>query len=342
MHNREEKRNSLLALGNKYRIYILFLLMFTFMSLFAPHFFNVFNLTTILKTASLNATVALGFCIILITAQLDLSIGTIVTFAGIIGLGLKGHIGYGLSLPAAVIAGGLVGLLNGLLVTRMKIHSFIVTIGTMTILQGAIYTFTGGNSVSLATPDAFAVSDFLSRPILPLITPRVLILILLVIGFEIFLRRTQHGRNFFLVGGNKDTAWLAGINTDRYIIGAFVISGVMAAFGGVLFAMESSAATLNMGDNSLMYVITATIIGGTSMAGGKGGALQTVVAVLTLEILYTGIILLGLGNEVKIFVAGLILALVVLYEAYAIYSHERNLGQRPELLAELEKKAVEA
>lgn len=334
------ERSTLLALGNQYRIYVLFAVVFVFMSVFAPRFFNVFNLTTVMKTASLNATVAIGFCIILITAQLDLSIGTIVTFAGVVGLGLKQYIGYGLSVPAAIIAGALIGLINGLFVTRLKIHSFIVTIGMMTILQGAIYTITGGNSISLSTPDAFAISDFLGRPLIPLVTPRVLVLILLVIGFQVFLKRTQMGRNFFLVGGNRDTAWLGGIKTDRYLVGAFVISGTMAAIGGVLFAMESSAATLNLGDNSLMYVISATIIGGTSMAGGKGGALQTVVAVLTLEILYTGIILFGLGNEVKIFMAGLILALVVLYEAYAIWSHERKIGQRPELMKELESRAT--
>ena len=84
-----------------------------------------------------------------------------------------------------------------------------------------------------------------------------------------------------------------------------------------------------------MYVISATIIGGTAMSGGKGGVLRSVVAILTLEMLYTGIILFGLGNEVKIFFAGLILAYVVLYEAYAIYRHEKTLGQRPELMKEL-------
>jgi ribose transport system permease protein len=206
----------------------------------------------------------------------------------------------------------------------------------MTILQGAIYTITGGNTISLSTPDAFAVSDFLAKPLLPLVTPRILITAALVLVFEIFLRKTQAGRNFYLVGGNKNTAWLAGIKTDSYLIAAFVLSGTMAAIGGVFFGMESSAATLKLGDQSLMYVISATIIGGTAMSGGKGGVFRTVVAILTLEMLYTGIILFGLGNEVKIFIAGLILATVVLYEAYAVYKHDKEVGKRPELVKELE------
>lgn len=332
--------SKLLALGNKYRIYLLFVLVFLFMSFFAPRFFNVFNLTTIMKTVSMNATIAIGFSVVLISAQLDLSIGTVATFAGVLGLILKEPLGYGLSVPIAILAGAGVGLVNGLLVSKAKIHSFIVTIGTMTILQGAIYTITGGNSISLSTPDAFAVSDFLAMKIFPLITPRVLFTIILLVLFELFLKKTQWGRNFYLVGGNKDTAWLAGIHTDAYLTGCFVISSTMAAVGGVLFAMESSAATLKLGENSLMYVISAVIIGGTAMTGGKGGALQSVIAVLTLEILYTGIILFGLGNEVKIFVAGLILALVILYEAYADWRHDKLLGQRPELMRELERSQV--
>jgi len=331
--------NRALAWVDKYRIFLLFIVVFVFMSILAPRFFNVFNLTSIMRTVAMNACVAIGFTIVMICGQLDLSIGTVITFAGVLGLSLKGPLGYAVSVPIAIAAGALVGLFNGVLIAKAKINSFIVTLGTMTILQGSIYTLTGGNTISLSTPDAFAVSDFLAKPLLPLVTPRIIITAVLVVIFELFLRRTQAGRNFYLVGGNKNTAWLAGINTDAYLILAFVLSGTLAAVGGVFFAMESSAATLKMGDQSLMYVISATIIGGTAMSGGKGGILRSVVAILTLEMLYTGIILFGLGNEVKIFIAGLILAIVVLYEAYAFYKHEKEVGKRPELVKELVKAA---
>lgn len=329
--------SSILSRIDKHRIYIIFVVIFVFMALFAPKFFNPFNLTTITKTMAMTACVGIGFTIVMICGQLDLSIGTVITLAGIIGLGLKQYVGYELSVPLAIVAGSLIGLINGLLVTKAKINSFIVTLGTMTVLQGLIYFVTGGNSIALSTPDAFAVSDFLSWKMMPMITPRVLITLVLVIVAQIILARTRFGRNFYMVGGNKATAWLAGINTDRTIIVAFILSGTTAAIGGVLFAMESSAATLNLGTNSLMYVISATIIGGTAMSGGKGGVIQTFVAIMALEILYDGVILFGLGNEVKIFLAGLILALVVLYEAFAIYKHEKTVGQRPELLKELNR-----
>lgn len=331
------RKESLLSMADKYRIYVLFVAVFLVMSVFAPRFFNAWNLTSIMRTMAMNALVAIGFTIILIVGQLDLSIGTIITFAAVIGLGLKEAIGYGLSVPLAVIAGALIGLINGLLVAKAKINSFIVTLGMMTILQGAIYTVTGGNTIAVTTPDAFAVSDWLSQMIIPLITPRVLITLVFVVLFSLFMTRTRIGRNFYMVGGNSQTAWLAGINHTRYTIMAFVISGTMAAIGGILFAMEGAAATLKLGDTSLMYIISATIIGGTAMSGGKGGVFRTFMAILTLDILYNGIILFGLGNEVRIFIAGIILASVVLYEAYAVYKHERVVGQRPELLKELEE-----
>jgi len=336
------KKTNLPALADKYRIYILFVAVFTFMSLFAPRFFNLFNITSILKAISMNACVAIGFTVVMICGQLDLSIGTVITFAGVLALGLQPSLGYAGAVAVAVVAGALVGALNGILVAKAKINSFIVTLGTMTILQGAIFEFSGGNSISVSTPEAFLISDFLSMKLLPLVTPRILISLILVAVMELFLRRSRAGRNFYLVGGNKNTAWLAGIPIDRYTIAAFVLSGVGAAIGGVLSVLESTAATLKLGENSLMYVISATIIGGTAMSGGKGGVLRSVVAIFTLEMLYTGVILFGLGNEVKIFIAGLILAYVVLYEAYATYKHEKSLGRRPELVKELEARKAAA
>jgi len=340
---RRSGRNSLLALGDRYRIYIIFALVFTVMSLFAPKFLKLFNFTSILNAIALNATAAIGFTVVMICGQLDLSIGTVITFAGVLTMGLQPALGFAGSIAVAVLAGALVGLFNGLLVARAKINSFIVTLGTMTILQGSIYQFSGGNSISVATDQAFVISDFLGKNLVPLVTPRILVTIVLLVIIEFVLRRTKAGRNFYIVGGSRTTAWLAGIAADRYTVAAFVLSGLTAAISGVVSVLVSTTATLRLGETALMYVISATIIGGTAMSGGKGGVLQSIVAILTLEMLYTGIILFGLGNEVKIFFAGVILAYVVLYEAYAVYRHEKSLGQRAELVKELaERRASQA
>ncbi|HET6485015.1 MAG TPA: ABC transporter permease, partial [Spirochaetia bacterium] len=259
---RRSGRTSLLALGDRYRIYIILVVVFVVMSLFAPKFFNARNFTTILNAVAMNATVAIGFTVVMICGQLDLSIGSVITFAGVLTMGLEPTLGFAGSIAVAVAGGALVGLVNGLLVTKARINSFIVTLGTMTVLQGSIYQFSGGNSISVSTDQAFAISDFLGKNLLPLVTPRILITLILLVVVEFVLRRTKAGRNLYITGGSRTTAWLAGINTDRYLIAAFVLSGVTAAIGGIVSDLVSTAATLNLGENSLMYVISATIIGG--------------------------------------------------------------------------------
>ncbi len=266
---RKAARNNLLALGDRSRIYILLVVVFAFMSLLAPKFFTVSNFTAILNAIALNATAAIGFTVVMICGQLDLSIGSVVTFSGALALGLEPLLGFPAAIVVAVLGGALVGLLNGVLVAKAKINSFIVTLGTMTILRGTVYQFSGGNSISVSNDQAFAISDFLGKNFLPLVTPRIVIMLALVIVIELILVRTRAGRNFYMVGGNRTTAWLAGINTDRYLIAAFVLSGAMAAIGGVVSVLVSTSATLNLGDNSLMYVISATIIGGTAMSGAR-------------------------------------------------------------------------
>lgn len=322
----------MIRLADRYRIYLLAVVVFIVMSAFAPNFFNQYNLTGILRGSSLNMMVAIGFTVVMICGELDLSIGSVVSLGAILTIGLAPRIGLGPALLAGVGAGAAAGLVNGVLVAKAKVNSFIVTLGTMIILQGIIYQYSGGSSKSLTGGAGEAVADFLETPILPLLAPRVLAGLVLVACFEVFMRNTRQGRNFYMVGANRETAWCAGVNTSRYLVAAFVISGITAALGGSLFAISISSATTDFGANSLMDVIAATIIGGTAMAGGKGGVLRTAVAVLMFKTLFNGLDCFGVPGEVKIFVSGLLLAVVVLTEAMAATHHERVKGRRAALM----------
>ena len=329
---RKASKNILIELAEEYRIYIIFVLIFVFMSLFAPKFFNIFNITNIIKGMCLNATVAIGFTIVMISGQLDLSIGTAVTLGSILVIGLQPRLGWTLSLIIALIAGCAAGLFNGLLVAKAKIHSFIVTLGTMYILQGLIYIYSKGYTLDIKD---FSLADWMEKALIPFVTPRVLITIILLVLFEIFIKKVAYGRGFFLIGGNKETAWLAGLNTDRYLIIAFILSGFTASLGGALFAMGMASSTADVGNPSLMMVIAATIIGGTSMAGGKGSIIKSAIAVLMLTSLHSGLNCFGAGFEIRTFIDGLILSVIVFYEAYTIYKHDKVKGQRHELLEEI-------
>ncbi|MEA4847602.1 MAG: ABC transporter permease [Clostridiaceae bacterium] len=314
------------------RIYMLLILVFLFMSLAAPNFFTVFNLTNILRGASLGALACIGFSIVMISGQLDLSIATVINLAAVFVIGFQPKLGWIPAILIGVLSGALVGWINGLLVAKAKINSFIVTLGTMTILQGFTYMYTRGGSLNITD---FTFGDWLEKPMIPLLPPRVIITIVFVIVFEIILLRTRYGKGYFVVGGNKNTAWLAGIKTDRYYIGAFVLSGFTAAVSGVLFAISISSAVPNMGEKGvspLMIVLAATIIGGTSMAGGKGSIAKSAVAVLLLTMLTNGLNCFGMGYEVQILASGAVLSIVVLYEAYVLYKQDQIKGQRSELL----------
>ncbi len=183
-------------------------------------------------------------------------------------------------------------------------------------------------------------ADWLEMPVFGVFTPMALITIGIVILFAFILTSTRYGRGFFMVGGNAETAWLAGLNRDQYIIVGFIICDGLAAFGGALFAMSLASSTANaiLGAKTLMQVIAAVIIGGTLMTGGKGSIIKSFIAVLFLITVNNGFGCFGFGFEVQIFVNGIILALVVLYEAYTVFRRDLLRGQRPYLLEEVDEK----
>lgn len=324
---------------NEHRALFLLMILFFGLSLGAPNFLSIHNVTAILKGASLNAVVAVGFTLVMILGQLDLSIGAVVMLCGMLAIGLQPQLGWAGSIPVSLAAGGMVGLVNGLLVVKARVNSFIVTLGTMTIVMGLTHLYSEGGSRAI---DDFGLADWLDRPVLPLLPPMTLITLLLVAVSTVFLAKTGPGRNFFLVGGSPDAAWLAGLNRDRYLMAGFVLCGFTAAAGGALFAASQSSMTSSavLGTRTLMTVLAAVIIGGTLMTGGKGSVLKSYFAVLLLNTLFNGIGCFGLGFEVQIFANGLILAVVVLYEAWALHRQELLQGQRPDLMGEVRDGAV--
>ncbi|MFB3786706.1 MAG: substrate-binding domain-containing protein [bacterium] len=313
------------------RIYVLLLLVFSCMACIAPHFFTLPNQTTILKGMSLSMPAAIGFTIVMIGGQLDLSIGTNLTLGGMMAIGLQPHWGWEGSILAALLCGITVGLINGVLVAKVKVDSFIATLGTMTITQGLIYMFCHGGTLTL---DSFQFGTWMETPFLPLLSPRVFITVLLLFMAEFLLLYTHVGRNIYLVGGNPTTAWNAGLPVDHYIIGAFVISGFLACLGGVLFGIGINSAMPTMGNNSLMEVVAAVIIGGTSMTGGRGSVVKSMVALIALTMLYNGLECLGAGWEIRKIASGVVLAAIVLFDARAAARQRILRGHRHELLDE--------
>lgn len=330
-----KKKISVVQILDRNRALFMLLIAVVIFGSFAKNFLTEYNIRTVLQGATLSGICAVGFTIIFILGQLDLSIGSVLMLSGMLTVGFYEQLGWAGGATIGIISGMVVGLVNGLLVSKVKINSFIVTLGTMIVVRGLMHYYCDGGAIAV---DDFDLADWLDMPILGVLTPLTIITFIIVAIFAFLLVNTRYGRGFFMVGGNAETAWLAGLNRDKYIIVGFIICDGLAAVGGALFAMKLSSSTANaiLGAKTLMQVIAAVIIGGTLMTGGRGSIIKSFIAVLFLIAVNNGFGCFGFGFEVQIFVNGVILALVVLYEAYTVYKRDLLRGQRQYLLEELE------
>jgi len=347
LNDRPRGIEHLATLAYRYRVYLLCAIICIIMASIAPNFRTSGTAGNVLKAAAINLPAALGFTLVLICGQLDLSVGTAMTMGGMLTVGLAPELGWGGSFVVAAFCGAAVGGINGLLVAKAKINSFIVTLGAMMIIQNAMFIYSGGGTIPA---QSFVLSDWFQEPILRgitpqisipyvrvlwVITPQILIPFLIMGVVAILLKATPAGKGLFLLGGNPQTAWYSGLGVDRYVISTFMLSGLLSAVGGAVYSMGEAQANPTLGDNSLMAIVAAVIIGGTSMAGGRGTAVGTTVALIALAALTKGLNCLGAGYETELMASGLVLALVILYDAWRIQQAQRIRGRRRELLAEL-------
>lgn len=351
---------------NNNRIYVFLFLVFVIMSIGKSQFLGTGNIVPMLKASLLPMMVGIGFTFVMIGGNFDLSVGAVINVGAAVSMGefnrfyaiFGGEAGgikavtlaWLMSITLALLAGVFVGLVNGILVAKIKVHSFIVTIGMLTTLSGFVYTYSKGNTISADNSTLVNIIEkpFLNVPYLQVFTIRFVVVVLILIFFEILLLKTKWGRDFLMVGSNKEAAWHAGINTDRKIMWSFVISGFTAALAGVLFAVSMNAAVPNYGErgiNPLMLVLAATIIGGTVMTGGSGSVIKTAFAVLTIQSIFNGLIILGFGFDAQVLAAGVLLGLVVIYESYSLYKQSLKKGERVALMKEAaemkEKRKIE-
>lgn len=318
------------AMLYRMRIIILCIVVFALFSLLQPALFpTAGNIGNIMRATSIDALAAAGFTIVMLSGQLDLSIGSTMTLGGTIVMMTQPILGWFGAVALAAAAGALVGLFNGTLVSKLKINSFIVTLGTMTILQGLTRSMLSGGSCA-AGEAGMAMSDWL-------LPNRILFIFVPVLLLELAMRKTKWGRNLYLIGGNKQTAWQAGIKVDWGITSAFLLCGVFSAVGGAFSAMTQNCAMPNLGDKTLMLVVAATIVGGTSMAGGTGRVMMTMVALFTLNSLTNGLSYMGASKSIKLIAHGVVLASVIISDAWREVQRDRLRGQRRELMDEAEQ-----
>jgi ribose/xylose/arabinose/galactoside ABC-type transport system permease subunit len=323
---------------NDYRCYVLGAVMLL-MGIFSRNFFSAFNMKSILDSTVLYSMLGLGFTLCMVAGHMDLSVGAMANMGAVLTMGMHTFSGQGwaVSITISIIAGFVVGFLNGILVSKAKIHSFITTLGMQFVLRGAMYIYCGG--AEIGDKGDFAFADFLNMRIgfLPL-SPKVALILLIVIAVAFLMKNTLWGRNIYLIGGNEEAAWLAGIKRDRVVISAFSVSGVVCALGGAIFAICQSSALPNMGEKGispLLVALAATIIGGTATTGGRGSVWNTYVSIYGLMVMSNVLTSLAGKYEVVILANGLVLAACVVYETITNYFRAKRIGVRAQLLEEL-------
>lgn len=334
------KKNAVARTINENRAYLLVVIMCV-MGLFAKNYFSAYNIKSMLDSTVLYAMIGISFTICMIAGHMDLSVGALANVGAVMVMGFHSlqKLPWWASIVLALLLGTAFGVMNGLLISKAKIHSFIVTLGMQFVIKGFLYTYTNGAEVG--AKNDYVLSDWLNKFLKPFpLTPKFLITIGVVILLAVILMNTRFGRNLYIMGGNRETAWLGGINADSVTVFTFALSGFMSALGGVMFAIAQASATPNMGEKGvapLLVALAATIIGGTSTDGGRGSVWKTFVAVLGLMAMFNVLTALVGKYEIQILSNGIVLAVVVLYETITNFYAKKKIGIRSQLVHEYEQ-----
>ena len=254
--------------------------------------------------------VALAGTFPIMQQSIDLSVAAIVTFTGVFAAVLIANFGVTgiFALLAAVVLGGLVGLINGVIFTKGKIPSFLVTLGMLSILEGSAGLITGGASVPFRAPE---LTQLVNGQVIPGIPNIVTITLLIYLGTIFLTFRTKFGRYTFALGENESVVDLSGVPVDRYKIYAFVISGILCGIAGALLTARIGTASVQMGQGLLLPSIAAIVMGGTALTGGVGGPHRTILGVLVIEVIRNGMNLMGINPFVQTMVVGAVVIVAV-------------------------------
>lgn len=279
------------------------------MAIMSPYFFSWKNCRNILNQSAIYLVLSIGMTFVICAGQIDLSVGAIIGFSGVcMGLLLNQGVSPIWAILIELLIGVIVGIVNGIFVAYGKINSFIVTLGMMTILRGITLILTNSSSV-------FGFGNIItfigSGKIGPVNMPIILSLVIATVG-GVILHRTTFGNYCLFIGTNEIALNRSGVNVKKYKIIIFALCGLCASVAGLIITARLNSAEPLAGQGYEMDAIAASILGGTSMQGGKGNIIGTIIACLILNIMKNGLTLLAISSHYQEILTGLILLISVL------------------------------
>ena len=294
----------------QYVVYVAFVSILAVFALFLwdDGFLSGSNLLNIGRQAAPIAVMAVGMAFALASAEIDLSVGSTVALSSLVAAVVVADHGFLLGALAAVATGVLIGLVNGLITVKIRIPSFLVTLGTLGIISGVARNMNNLQSMPIRN-DTFSAL-FGAGSLGPVSSLVIWTIIVLALGHFV-LHHLRWGRHVIATGANRESAKAAGLNTDRIRAGALVVSATTAAFAGILLAGRLAIGRHDLGENDLLTVIAAVVIGGTSLFGGRASIAGAVTGAVIMAMLNNGLILMGLEVADQLIARGVIIVLAV-------------------------------
>ena len=278
-------------------------------------FLTVRNFTNIMRQISINVILACGMTMVIILGGIDLSVGSIIAVSGCLCCGLITNTGVpaAAAIPISILAGTLVGIFNGFVVSRTTIPPFIVTLAMMNIGRGVARIYTKATTI-LVDDELFTFIG--SGTVLGGIPIHIIYMIVVITVSALILNRTRLGRNIYAVGDNKQAASYSGINAKKVTMTVFVIMGFFAACAGIISSARTFSGQFNVGEGAEMDAISAVVLGGTSMSGGIGHLSGTIIGCVVIGVLNNGMNILGIDSSWQYVVKGVVVLLAVFIDYF--------------------------
>jgi inositol transport system permease protein len=325
---RSTGRAAIVPLLSRYAPVVCLVLMMAVFSLLEPGFLTSLNLFNVMRQISIEGLIAIGMTFVILTAGIDLSVGSLVAVAGLVAamiakgstassfsLSASGEQGYGwfAAMLGAVGVGLLGGLLQGTAITRLKVPPFVVTLGGLSVFRGVALMISASGPIS-----GFDASYrwWGQGRIGPVPVPVVIFLVAAAVAFVV-LRYTRYGRQIYAVGGNREAARLSGVNVQQVLLSVYVIIGFLAGLAGFVLSARLNSSEAVAGSGYELTVIASVVIGGTSLFGGVGTIFGTVIGSILIGVLINGLVLMNVNPYVQQITIGLILVAVVAFDQFA-------------------------
>jgi len=297
-----------------YGVLIGFVVLCIAISMATPAFLSKQNVLNLLRQSSIIGIISAGMTFVIISGNFDISVGAVAALSGVIVMRISTTgTNLFLAIIAAIVVCAIIGLVNGIMVAKVNVPSLIATMAMVTIVRGILLMITGGYPITQTIPmlDSLGNGYFIGIPM------PVIVFILVVIVSYIVLTQTKFGRHVYSVGGNQDASKLNGINVDNQKIKVFIINAVLAAIAGLVLTGRLGTASPVAGDSYDMDAIASVVIGGTSVSGGSGSVLKTIIGVLLMSVINNSFNLLGIDIFFQYIFKGLIILVAVGFDSYS-------------------------